>query len=180
MPFVKVTISGCEDYYNPAAKKKKEELASSLGADLSSSDFSMFIKLLKNSGVLKGGNLLKAEKPIGGGLGGRPGRLGGRPRRPGGRPGGRRGGRPRGGPRRGPGSRRPRPLRPQIPTYDYYDYVDYQEADSPETPAESQSFAQAPVGRRARPQAAQVIIAATLNSALCSPCFSSNVLGAAR
>ena len=48
---MKLTISGCEDYYDPAAKKKKAELASSLGADLKSDEFSMFIKLLKNSGV---------------------------------------------------------------------------------------------------------------------------------
>jgi len=160
-------VNGCEDYYNPAAKKKKAELASSLGADLKSDEFSMFIKLLKNSGVLKG-NLLIPDKSASGGLsgklggrqgGGRAGRPGaGRlgPGRPGlGRPRGLHGGRPRkGGRLRGPGGRR-RP-RPRIPSYDYYDYdydYDYQEAQpaSPEAPAESRSFAQSPVGRRPRP-----------------------------
>ena len=173
---MKLTISGCEDYYNPAAKKKKAELASSLGADLKSDEFSMFIKLLKNSGVLKG-NLLIPDKSASGGLsgklggrqgGGRAGRPGaGRlgPGRPGlGRPRGLHGGRPRkGGRLRGPGGRR-RP-RPRIPSYDYYDYdydYDYQEAQpaSPEAPAESRSFAQSPVGRRPRPPSQpQVIIA---------------------
>ena len=175
--FVKPTISGCEDYYNPAAKKKKAELASSLGADLKSDEFSMFIKLLKNSGVLKGNLLIPDKSAVSGGLGGKlggrqgggragrpgPGRPG--PGRPGlGRPRGLHGGRPRkGGRLRGPGGRR-RP-RPRIPSYDYYDYdydYDYQEAQpaSPEAPAESRSFAQSPVGRRPRPPSQpQVIIA---------------------
>ena len=198
---MKPTILGCEDYYNPAAKKKKAELASSLGADLKSDEFSMFIKLLKNSGVLKG-NLLMPDKSASGGLGGKlggrqgggragrpgPGRPG--PGRPGlGRPRGLHGGRPRkGGRLRGPGGRR-RP-RPRIPSYDYYDYdydYDYQEAQpsSPEAPAESRSFAQSPVGRRPRPPSPpQVIITCrpkqcnqsttnpVLPIALFSPCFS--------
>ena len=177
---MKSDISGCEDYYNPAAKKKKEELASSLGADLKSDEFSMFIKLLKNSGVLKG-NLLIPEKSASAGLGGKlggrqgggragrpgPGRPG--PGRPGlGRPRGLHGGRPRkGGRLRGPGGRRQRPLRPRIPSFDYYDYEfdydDYQEAQpgSPETPAESRSFAQSPVGRRPRPPSPPQVIIAT-------------------
>ena len=103
-------ISGCEYYYNPALRKKKEEekkqIASNLGADVSSSDFTEFIKLLKMSGVLdrEGESLLKSS------LGRPTGPL--RPKRPK-RPK-KMGKRPRPGRRQRP---RPRPV------YDYYDYA---------------------------------------------------------
>ena len=108
-------ISGCEYYYNPALRKKKEEekkqIATNLGADVSSSDFTEFIKLLKMSGVLdgEGESLLKSSlgRPAG------PLRQS-RPKRP-----KKMGKRPRPG-------RRPRPR--ARPVYDYYDY-DYNYQD---------------------------------------------------
>lgn len=161
-------IPGCEDYYNPQAKKKKAELASSLGASADSDDFNKFIKLLKDSGVLggKGGSPFKSpEKSVGlaglkAGLldgGPRRGRPEGRPRRPEGRPRGQ-GIRPggRGRPRR-PGNRRPRPQRPRFPEYEYDDY-DY-EVSPLETPAESRAFNQ----NRPKATSVQVIIGAHLS-----------------
>ena len=163
----------------------------------------MFLKLLKNSGVLKG-NLLNPEKSAatglsgklggrqGGGRASRPGQGRPGPRRPGlGRPRGLHGGRPRkGGRLRGPGGRRQRPLRPRIPSYDYYDYeydYDFEEAQpaaSPETPAESRSFAQSPDARRPRPPSPlQVMIQfeqIVVDSCLYTHTFFPNVLVAAK
>ena len=119
-------IPGCEYYYNPALRKKKEEekkqIASNLGTDVSSTDFTQFIKLLRMSGVLDG----DSETLLQAGLSkqtGSPARNKKRPNRPG-RPN-----RPR--------SKRPRPRprpRPVIYDYDYYDY-DYAEDQASSRPA---------------------------------------------
>ena len=133
-------------------------MATSLGTDVDSGDFQMFLKLLKNSGVLSGGNILKSEaKPLNGG---RP--LGGRPGRKGPRAGGRGPGK---GGRRGPGRRGPRPRhqRPRGPArfqpdYDYYpDYPDYDypEPIRPAPAAESRTSVLSP---RPRPEPSKVII----------------------
>ena len=120
-------IPGCEYYYNPALKKQKEEekqqIATKLGADVSSNDFSQFLKLLKMSGVLNGDSesaiqaTLKNQNrgPL---RGKRPG-IGGR------RPGGR-----RPGGRRKPPRRRPTTPRPVYYDDYYYDY-DYLYEDEP-------------------------------------------------
>jgi len=113
-------VEGCEFYYNPAAKKKKEKqdrnIASQVGADVSSDEFSQFLKLLKMTGVL-GGN--SVNDPLKTGLRGNRFKQGGRVG---------------GGRRKRPKNRRPRPRprRPIRPQYDYYDY-DYDEYDAPRT-----------------------------------------------
>jgi len=78
---IPANVDGCEDYYNPAAKKKKADLAANLGTDLDSKDFSMFLKLLKSSGVLGGklGGLEQAPRQQGGRKIGSQGRPGVRP-----------------------------------------------------------------------------------------------------
>ena len=125
-------ISGCEFYYNPAAKKKKEEqkqsIASQIGADISSNDFSQFIKLLKMTGVLGGNSVNDAFQT---GLGGN---------------GFKQGGRIGGGRRKRPKNRRQRPVRPIRPQYDYYDYDDY-EYDVPEARPKLSHRASSPANR---------------------------------
>ena len=108
-------ISGCEFYYDPAGKKKKEEqeksIASKVGADLTSTDFNQFLKLLQMSGVLGGNSVNNAfQSGLGGGF----------------KQGGRKGGGRRKRPKQG-GGRRKRPRKQQ---FDYYDY-DYAEYDAP-------------------------------------------------
>ena len=127
------TFPGCEYYYNPQLKKQKEEekkkIASELGTDVSNSDFSQFLKLLKMSGVLNSegesliqSSLLKNKTP--------------RPRN---RPGGR---------RKPPRLRRPTTPRPR-PVYDYYYDYDYEYGyeDYDQTPADTFSRA----SQRGRP-----------------------------
>ena len=126
--FEPLHVPGCEYYYNPALKKQKEEekkqIASKLGADVSSNDFSQFLKLLKMSGVLNGDSeaaikaTLKNQNKRGPLRGKRPG-IGGR------RPGGR-----RPGGRRKPPRRRPTTPRPVYYDDYYYDY-DYLYEDEP-------------------------------------------------
>ena len=131
-------ISGCEYYYNPALRKKKEEekkqLATNLGADVSSSDFTQFIKLLKMSGVLdgEGESLLKSSlsRPAG------PLRPK-RPKRP-----KKMGKRPRPG-------RRPRPR--ARPVYDYYDYDYNYQDEASSRPAVSGKNHQAELPARVSP-----------------------------
>merc|ERR1711892_300800 len=125
-------VEGCEFYYNPAAKKKKEEqkqsIASEIGADISSNDFSQFIKLLKMTGVLGGNSVNGAFQT---GLGGN---------------GFKQGGRIGGGRRKRPKNRRQRPVRPIRPQYDYYDYDDY-EYDVPEARPKLSLHASSPANR---------------------------------
>merc|ERR1712106_1190885 len=106
-------VEGCEFYYNPAGKKKKEEqeksIASKVGADITSNDFNQFLKLLKMTGVLGGNSVNDAFQGILGGSGFKQGKgLGGG-----------------GGRRKRPKKLRQRPARPQRPQYD--DYDDYNE-----------------------------------------------------
>jgi len=116
-------VEGCEFYYNPAAKKKKEKqdknIASQLGADVSSDEFNQFLKLLQRTGVLGGKSV---NEPFQTGL--RSNGL-------------KQGGRVGGGRRKRPKNRRPRPRprlrRPVRPQYDYYDDYDYYEYDAPRT-----------------------------------------------
>lgn len=108
-------VEGCEFYYDPAGKKKKEEqeksIATKVGADLTSTDFNQFLKLLQMSGVLGGNSVNNAfQSGLGGGF----------------KQGGRKGGGRRKRPKQG-GGRRKRPRKQQ---FDYYDY-DYTEYDAP-------------------------------------------------
>ena len=123
--WLKWILTGCEYYYNPQLKKKKEEekkkIASELGTDVSNSDFSQFLKLLKMSGVLDGdaGEALRQSPALSFPSKNirnrnRPG-LGGRRKKPG---------------------RRQRPTTP-APVYDYYydyDYADYYAYKEPQLP----------------------------------------------
>merc|ERR1712106_1114237 len=124
-------VEGCEFYYNPAGKKKKEEqeksIASKVGADITSNDFNQFLKLLKMTGVLGGNSVNDAFQGILGGSGFKQGKgLGGGGGRRKGLGGGRRQGLGGGGGRRKrPKKLRQRPARPQRPQYD--DYDDYNE-----------------------------------------------------
>ena len=128
-------ISGCEFYYNPAAKKKKEEqkqsIASKIGADISSNDFSQFIKLLKMTGVLGGNSVNDAFQT---GLGGN---------------GFKQGGRIGGGRRKRPKNRRNRPVRPRPsrPQYDDYFYYQDYEYDIPEARPKLSLHASSPANR---------------------------------
>jgi len=125
-------VEGCEFYYNPAGKKKKEEqeksIASKVGADITSNDFNQFLKLLKMTGVLGGNSVNDAFQGILGGSGFKQGKgLGGGGGRRKGLGGGRRQGLGGGGGRRKrPKKLRQRPARAQRPQYDDYDdYNDY-------------------------------------------------------
>merc|ERR1711892_1580794 len=128
-------VEGCEFYYNPAAKKKKEEqkqsIASEIGADISSNDSSQFIKLLKMTGVLGGNSVNDAFQT---GLGGN---------------GFKQGGRIGGGRRKRPKNRRNRPVRPRPsrPQYDDYFYYQDYEYDIPEARPKLSLHASSPANR---------------------------------
>jgi len=136
---IPINVEGCEYYYNPAAKKKKEEqeknIASQVGADITSSDFNQFLKLLKMSGVLGGNSVSDA---FASGIGPK---------------GFRQGIRKGGGRRKRPKKLRQRPVRPIRPQYDYYDY-DYAEYDAleaqPRPPPHASSPAKRPFNQRLR------------------------------
>jgi len=154
---IPTNVEGCEFYYNPAAKKKKEEqekkLANIAGAEVTSNDFNQFLKLLKMSGVLGGGN--SVNDAFQSGLGGSgfsqglrkgplKGPLAGRRKRP-------------KKLRQRPGRPRQRPLRPQ--QFDYYDYAPEYDYEYDEPPprkrpqAVGSSPGKRPVKQRNRPSA---------------------------
>ena len=106
-----------------------------MGADITSSDFNQFLKLLKMSGVLGGNSVSDA---FAGGIGPK---------------GFRQGIRKGGGRRKRPKKLRQRPVRPIRPQYDYYDY-DYAEYDALEAqhrpPPHASSPAKRPFNQRLR------------------------------
>merc|ERR1740128_392323 len=117
---VPANVDGCEDFYDPKAKKKKADIAESLGADIGDKDFTKFLKLIQMSGLIPGSVEPDIRRP-GGGI---------RPARPNRNRPNRRGGNRRGGSRKGGRKHQRRPVKPVLyDSYEYYDDDEYEYED---------------------------------------------------